>query len=91
MKFMIEWRVPPSSYKAAIERFLKTRAPDPGGLKTLARWHGPGSACGWHIVEGEANAVAELTAMWMDVLETKVTPVIDDADAASSLGKVHGK
>ena len=36
-------------------------------------------------------AVAELEAVWGDLLEVQITPVIEDADAASSLAKVHGK
>ena len=77
--------------KAAVERFLSTGAPNPAGLKTIGRWHAPGSTCGWHVIEGEATAVAELEAVWGDLLEVQITPVIDDAEAAGSLAKVHGK
>ncbi len=91
MKFMIEWTIPPGGYKVAVERFLTTGAPNPAGLKTIGRWHAPGSACGWHVVEGDVMAVAELEAVWGDLLEVQITPVIEDADAASSLAKVHGK
>ena len=43
------------------------------------------------MVEGEAAGVAELEAMWGDLLELQITPVIEDAAAASSLAKVHRK
>jgi len=89
MKFMITWKIPPPQYKAAIERFLDTGAPDPAGVKTIGRWHAPGSFYGWHVVEGEAAGVAELEAMWGDVLELQRTPVIEDAEAAASVAKVH--
>ena len=91
MKFMVAWKIPPSCYKTAVERFLKTGAPDVTGLKTIGRWHAPGSACGWHVVEGEATAVAELEATWGDLLETQITPVIDDEEAGKSLAKAQGK
>src|SRR3954447_26274562 len=92
MKFMVVWKVPPGCYKAAMERFLTTGAPSPKGLKTIGRWHAPGSAHGWHVVEGDDVAqVAELEAFWGDVIETQITPVIEDAEAAGSLAKVHGK
>ena len=91
MKFMVAWKVPTGCYKAAVERFLSTGAPNPAGLKTIGRWHAPGSACGWHVVEGDATAVAELEAVWGDLLEVQITPVIEDAEAASSLAKVHRK
>lgn len=91
MKFMVAWKIPPSTYKEAVERFLKTGAPVPTGLKSIGRWHVPGSACGWHLIEGEAAAMAELSATWGDLLELQTTPVIEDAEAAASLAKVHGK
>jgi len=91
MKFMVAWNIPPGGYKAAVERFLSTGAPDPKGLKTIGRWHAPGSAHGWHVVDGDATALAELMATWGDLLETQITPVIEDEEAGSSLAKVHGK
>jgi len=91
MKFMIEWHIPTTSYKVAAERFLATHAPDPDGLETIGRWHAPGSARGWHAVEGDAAAIAELVATWGDSVELEITPVLEDADAAAGLGKVYGK
>jgi hypothetical protein len=29
--------------------------------------------------------------MWVDVLETQITPVIEDGEAASGMAKVYGK
>jgi hypothetical protein len=90
MKFVVAWKIKPGCYKAAVERFLSTRAPDPDGLKTIGRWHAPGSATGWHAVEGDPSALAELAATWGDLIELDITPVLDDAEAAASLAKVHG-
>lgn len=91
MKFMVAWKIPPGCYKAALDRFLSTGAPDVPGVKTIGRWHAPGSAHGWHVVEGDAAGVAELEAFWGDLLETQITPVIEDAEAASSLAKGRSK
>jgi hypothetical protein len=90
MKFMVAWKISPECYKAAAERFLQTGAPDPEGLKTIGRWHAPGSACGWHAVEGDVSALAELSATWGDLLELQITPVIEDAEAATFWSKVPG-
>jgi len=84
------WRIAPGSYKAAVESFLNSGAPVPSGIKTLGRWHAPGSSHGWHLVEGEAASVAEHVAVWANLLEIEVSPVIEDTEAAASLSKVYG-
>ena len=89
MTIMVSWKIAPGNYKAAVERFLSTGAPDPEGLKTIGRWHAPGSSYGWHVFEGTPAASAELSAVWGDRLEFQVTPVLEDAEAAGSLAKVH--
>lgn len=91
MLFMVSWKVSPGNYKATAERFLSTGGPSPKGVKTIGRWHAPGSACGWHLVQGDAAAVATNCAMWGDLLELQITPVIEDGEAAKSLAKVFGK
>ena len=62
MKFMITWKASPAHDKTAVERFLKTGAPAPKGLKTLGRWHTAGSSRGFHLVEGSDAALAEINA-----------------------------
>ncbi len=91
MKIMIAWHIPPGSYKAAVDAFLSSGAPAPEGLTTLGRWHAPGSSNGWHLVEGDPVAAAQLTAEWGHLLEFQITPVIEDEDAAKALSAVHGK
>ena len=91
MKFMITWKIQPGCTKAAVERFLTTGAPIPTGLKIVGRRHAPGSTYGWLGVEGEAAVVTEVVAPWDDVLEQRITPVIEDAAAASGLAKVYGR
>jgi len=91
MKYMIAWRVPPESYKAGVKRFLKSGGTIPKGLKSLGRWHAPGSMIGWHLVEGTDAALAENAAKWADLLELTITPVIDDAAAEAVGKKLYGK
>ena len=91
MKFMVAWKIPPGNYKVAVERFLTTGAPNPPGVTTIGRWHAPGSTYGWHVVDGDATGIAELETVWGDLLELQNTPVREDAEAASSLAKVHAK
>jgi hypothetical protein len=91
MKFMITWKLSPGNYKTAVERFLKTGAPAPEGLKTLGRWHTAGSSKGVHLVEGSDAALAEINAQWADVLDLEVVPVVDDDIAGQVAAKVYGK
>lgn len=89
---MIAWKIPPSSYKATIEGFLGGGAPVPSGMKTVGRWHTPGSVSGWHLVEGDdLEALAQHVAEWGALIDLEVSPVIEDEAAASSLSKVYGK
>lgn len=91
MKFMITWKLSPENYKAAVERFLKTGAPDPEGLKTIGRWHTAGSSRGFHLVEGSDAALAAINAEWADLLILEVVPVVEDDVAAEVLTKLYGK
>jgi hypothetical protein len=91
MKYMITWKVPPASYKEAIERFLKTGGPPPEGLKTLGRWHTAGSSSGFHLVEGTDAALMEHAAEWADVLEVQIAPVVEDVEAGAVASKLYGK
>jgi len=91
MKFMITWNISPENYMAAVERFLKTGAPGPEGLKTIGRWHAAGSTKGFHLVEGSDTALAEINAQWADLLDLEVVPVVEDDVAAQVAARVHGK
>jgi hypothetical protein len=90
MKYMITWKVPPEHYKAGVKRFLKTGGATPKGLKSLGRWHAPGSTTGWHLVEGTDVALAENAVKWADLLEIEITPVVEDDVAAAAAKKVYG-
>jgi len=92
MKFMVTWRTRPGFYKTAVEKFLKTGGNPPKGLKTVGRWHVPGSVLGWHLLEGDdTTALAQHIAEWAEVLDVEVNPVIEDAAAAEGAAKVYGQ
>jgi|AP12_2_1047962.scaffolds.fasta_scaffold16904_2 hypothetical protein len=90
MKFMVTWKIPPTFYKEAVARFLKTGAPLPPGLKNLGRWHTT-TASGFLLVEGTEDAVLEHMAEWADLLELKVAPVLGDAETGAVLSRMFGK
>lgn len=86
MKFMITWSLRPEHQKQAITRFLDTGAPPPTGIQMLGRWHGPG--IGFVLAETDnAKAIYEWLAVWLDVIQFGVTPVIEDAEAAEVFQK----
>jgi len=92
MKFMIAWKIPPDGYKPAVEAFPSGGAPAPPGLKLVGRWHTPGSATGWLLMEGnDGSALAQFAAEWSGVAELDISPVIEDAEAATGLSKVFKK
>lgn len=92
MKFMIVWKTVPGSYKPAVEEFLRAGGPVPPGIKSVGRWHTPGSTLGWHLVEGnDLTAVAQHVAEWGNLLELEIYPVIEDAEAGAAASKVYGK
>ena len=94
MKFMIEWKISSSSYKATIEAFGLSPVPSrhvAQGMTSLGRWHSPGSVRGWHLVEGDPVAIADHVAQWAPLAELEITPVLEDEDAAKGLSAVFGQ
>ena len=91
MKYMVTWTISPANYTAAVERFLKTGAPPPKGLRTIGRWHTAGSSRGFHLVEGSDAALAEINAQWADILDLEVLPVVEDDVAGEVATKIYGK
>lgn len=90
MKFMIAWKIPPGSHKAAAESFISSGAPVPAGLTMLGRWHAPGSMYGWLLLESSDNVtLAQHAAEWANYLELSITPVISDEEAAAGLSRVY--
>jgi hypothetical protein len=87
MKFMVTWKIPPTSVTPGAARFLKTGGMPPKGVKFLGRWHGPG--LGFALVDcREGKALYEWVAEWMDLLEMSVHPVVEDREASPVLRRV---
>jgi hypothetical protein len=85
MKYMVVYTIVPGTFQAAVDRFLKTGGLPPAPAKMLGRWHGLGSQ-GFILVQSkDPVAVYQWVAQWADVLEMKVTAVVEDAPAARAL------
>jgi len=85
MRFMIEWSIPPENYAHAMDAFLDRGTPMSPGLKSLGRWHAPGSRRDWLLCEAEdRGAVYEHASEWAPLLGLEVTPVLSDEEAAAA-------
>jgi hypothetical protein len=85
MRFMVEWSIPPENYARAMDAFLDRGAPMSPGLKSIGRWHAPGSCRGWLLCEADdLGAVYEHICEWAPLLDLEVTPVSSDEEAASA-------
>ena len=85
MKYMNVWSIRPENSEATIKRF-KEADPTVPGVKVIGRWHEMSTGHGFTLLESDDPvAVAKLTRAWGDVVEQKIVPVIDDAQAAAAL------
>ena len=92
MKVMVTWRTRPGLYKKAVEQFLNTGGKPPKGVKTVGRWHVPGSILGWHLLETDnLTGIAQHAAEWADVIDLEIHAVIEDGPAAEAAKRVFGK
>lgn len=83
-KYMITWCISPQHYAAALDRFEQHGAPTPPGVQLLGRWHEPGSARGFILVEADSPAaVAKHLMGWNDIVEHRTVPVIEDEEVPS--------
>jgi hypothetical protein len=90
MKYLVQWSVPQATFKEATQRFVKTGAPPPDGVKQLGRWHTMnGTGCA--IMEAkDQKAIYQLVAEWGDMIDIQAAPVLEDAEAGEVLGKLYG-
>ena len=57
------------------------------GITMLGRWHIPGTGRGYALFEtDDPVALAKQNLYWSDLADQKIVPVIDDEEAAKSLG-----
>lgn len=90
MKYMATWTIQPGQAKPCAEAFLKSGATAPEGMEILGRWHAPGSAHGWALVQGDITAIGAHMAEWGQFLDIQVFPVVEDEQAGAALSKVYG-
>lgn len=92
MLYMMEWKVKSDSYDKAHNRFLESAAPLPEGSTLLGRWHAPGSANGWLVVETDKPETVYIhAAEWGDALTFEITPVFTDEQAGASSVEGRGR
>ncbi|WJR81280.1 DUF3303 family protein [Bradyrhizobium sp. NP1] len=88
MKYISHWKLPQGTVNAAIKRFLETGGSPPEGVKMLGRWHGMNGE-GFAISESsDPKAMYQWYAQWIDVLDLKVTPCVEDAEAGPILASL---
>lgn len=88
MKFIVQWNGLPTAENAVIERFMKTGAQAPDGVKLLGRWHAIGGLHGVAIVEADdTGSMAALALEWGDLLTMSIFPAITDEELGAALAK----
>ena len=90
MKFMLTFTIKPEakSRDEAIARFQKTGGQPPRGAKLLGRWTAADFSGGFDLIESDdVKALTEFALMWSDLIELKLTPVIEDAQLVEVLGR----
>ena len=88
MKFMLtfQWDADGKVQNEAIARFKKTGGQPPKGAKLLGRWTRADFSGGFDLIEtDDAQALAEFSLMWSDLMQLNITPVLEDADLGSVL------
>lgn len=81
MKFMLIFTIRPEakSRDEAIARFKATGGQPPKGARLLGRWTAADFSGGFLVIESEdVRALTEFALMWSDLIELRLTPVIED-------------
>jgi Domain of unknown function (DUF3303) len=69
-----------------IERFQKSGRHPPKGAKLLDRWTRADLSGGFDLLEtDDPKKLAEFSFMWSDLMELKITPVLDDQELGEVL------
>ena len=86
MHYMFNIHLPSDTLDERTARFLETGGLPPTGVTMHARWHSLGlDQVFVHVESDDPAAIYRYAAMWADVLEIEVVPVIEDAEAAAVL------
>jgi hypothetical protein len=92
MKFMMtfEWKPDTVTRSEAIARFRKTGGLPPKGAKLLGRWTRADFSGGFDLLESDdAQALAEFSLLWSDLMQLTIVPVLEDAALAEVLDRVE--
>ena len=89
MKFLVQWSLPPTTFRPAVVRFLKAGGMPPAGVTLVGRWHGmSGNGCA--VVEtSDAKALYAWISEWNEFLPISTTPVLGDEDAGAVLASLY--
>lgn len=86
MKYMVTFALTKDGYKERVQRFLETGAPPPEGVNVLGRWFTVAHNRGFILAESnDPTALFRYCAMWNDLIDFEVHPVIEDGDVAAVL------
>lgn len=95
MKFMMTFTWTPDAQRRAegIARLNRTGGLPPEGVKLLGRWTQADLGGGFDLLEtDDPGKLAEFSYMWSDLMELKVTPVLEDQELGAILQRAmrHG-
>lgn len=88
MKFMMTftWTPDPQRRAEGIARFTRTGGLPPEGVKLLGRWTQADLGGGFDLLEtDDPGKLAEFAYMWSDLMELKITPVLEDPQLSAVL------
>ncbi|MHC8394281.1 DUF3303 domain-containing protein [Pseudomonas sp. LB3P93] len=92
MLFIVSWSINPENRNKAIERFLKTGAVPPAGVKMLGRWHAVGGSSGFGVAEASDLVLIQKWVLeWNDVMKMDVKAALTDEQMAPLLAGTVGK
>jgi hypothetical protein len=88
MKFMLTFNWSPDAQMRAdgIERFQKTGAVTPDGVKLLGRWTRVDLSGGFVLLEtDDAAKLVEFSYRWNDLMDLEIVPVLEDRELGDAL------
>jgi len=88
MKYMLTWSVKPENQKESIKRWKEKGSKSPEGIEVLSHYWNVNHLNGWAVFKASNHAtVAKWLLNWTDLNVNEVTPIIDDEEMHSIVGK----
>jgi hypothetical protein len=89
MLFLARWQVDSEFRDRVLQRFAKTGATPPAGVRIIGRWHRADGTGGVMIMEADSmRPVAEFAYEWNDLLFVEIAPVVEDAGLVEIISKL---